>query len=523
MSSQGFTPGKTIYLNNRDLLIAIKEAKEAKRMTDKLATMLQLLCSKYATKGNFVNYCVDDQTTALTKNGWKKYSDISEQDQLLSYDVDTGKLVWSEVFGIYKNNYDGPMHRLTTQGLDGLVTPTHKFVSVENGIVPVEDIICNEHIVLMGDPVDDPESIHTDHFVELVGWIVTEGSYSTESKRKHSISISQKQGIKADRIRYLLDSTGIKYKEYLNKKQIVIFNCSGEMITKIHQNIAPNRVLSADFIVSLTQHQRMLLINSMVSGNGWFRPSGDMEYFQKCKQHIDAFLMLCTIAGLTTGAKITNHNIPVSRENPNGGTTSGYSVIIYNTPKKFCKSERINFHGGRPTPGGIRGHKPNVPTEHYKGVVWCPQTEYGTFVCRRNDYIHVTGNSYNEDMQAYAMLMLVRTWDSFDPNKSNNPFAFYTQCIKNSFVQYLNQEKRQRNIRDLLLVDQGMNPSYGFQEEASDQHYVEDEQDFYHYKETALAIQQSLINEDQMFNEEGEELSIDDEEEKDDSSDSLLL
>lgn len=75
--------------------------------------------------------------------------------------------------------------------------------------------------------------------------------------------------------------------------------------------------------------------------------------------------------------------------------------------------------------------------------------------------------SYNEDMQGYAMMMLVRTWNSFDPEKSNNPFAFFTQCIKNSFIQYLNQEKRQRDVRDVMLIDQGMNPSFGFNDGTS--------------------------------------------------------
>lgn len=78
--------------------------------------------------------------------------------------------------------------------------------------------------------------------------------------------------------------------------------------------------------------------------------------------------------------------------------------------------------------------------------------------------------TYNEDMQAYAMMMLVRTWNSFNPEKSDNPFAFFTQCIKNSFIQYLNQEKRQRNIRDELLVDQGLTPSLTFQMEHEDSH-----------------------------------------------------
>lgn len=79
--------------------------------------------------------------------------------------------------------------------------------------------------------------------------------------------------------------------------------------------------------------------------------------------------------------------------------------------------------------------------------------------------------TFNDDMRAYAMMMLVRTWNSFNPEKSDNPFAFYTQCIKNSFIQYLNREKRQRNIRDELLVDQGLTPSYTYQMEYEGSHH----------------------------------------------------
>lgn len=69
------------------------------------------------------------------------------------------------------------------------------------------------------------------------------------------------------------------------------------------------------------------------------------------------------------------------------------------------------------------------------------------------------GYSYVEDMKAYAMYMICRTWHRFDPSKSNNPFAFFTQCIKHSYFQFLNKEKRQRLIRDELLVYSGLNPS----------------------------------------------------------------
>jgi len=88
--------------------------------------------------------------------------------------------------------------------------------------------------------------------------------------------------------------------------------------------------------------------------------------------------------------------------------------------------------------------------------------------------------SYNEDMQAYAMMMLVRTWNGFDPDKGSNPFAFFTQCIKHSFIQYLKHEQRQRDVRDLLLIDQGLNPSYGFESDGDKDNGIVDDQDFEH-------------------------------------------
>lgn len=79
---------------------------------------------------------------------------------------------------------------------------------------------------------------------------------------------------------------------------------------------------------------------------------------------------------------------------------------------------------------------------------------------RKGNYV---GYSYNEDMQAFAMMELVRTWNSFNPEKSQNPFAFFTQCIKHSFIQYLNRERKQRDIRDEMLVKNGLTPSHTFQ------------------------------------------------------------
>ena len=96
--------------------------------------------------------------------------------------------------------------------------------------------------------------------------------------------------------------------------------------------------------------------------------------------------------------------------------------------------------------------------------------------------------TYNEDMQGYATMMLVRTWKSFDPAKSSNAFAFFTQCVKNSFIQFLNQERRQRDIRDEMLVDKGLAPSYTYvtahaEKVHAERNFADDEEDYDQQKE----------------------------------------
>lgn len=83
---------------------------------------------------------------------------------------------------------------------------------------------------------------------------------------------------------------------------------------------------------------------------------------------------------------------------------------------------------------------------------------------RKGKYANYT---FLVDMKAFAMMNLVKSWRSFNPEKSNNPFAYFTSCINNSFLQYLNNERKHRNIRDALLVEHGLDPSYTFSENYS--------------------------------------------------------
>lgn len=70
------------------------------------------------------------------------------------------------------------------------------------------------------------------------------------------------------------------------------------------------------------------------------------------------------------------------------------------------------------------------------------------------------GYTYNDEMRSQALLQLSQIGLQFDESKSQNPFAYYTAAITNSFTRVLNIEKRNQNIRDDILELNNYTPSY---------------------------------------------------------------
>ena len=70
------------------------------------------------------------------------------------------------------------------------------------------------------------------------------------------------------------------------------------------------------------------------------------------------------------------------------------------------------------------------------------------------------GYTYVDEMRSQALMQLSQIGLQFDESKSENPFAYYTAAITNSFTRILNIEKKNQNIRDDILEMNEMMPSY---------------------------------------------------------------
>lgn len=73
------------------------------------------------------------------------------------------------------------------------------------------------------------------------------------------------------------------------------------------------------------------------------------------------------------------------------------------------------------------------------------------------------GYTYIDEMRGQALVQLSQVGLQFNEAKSDNPFAYYTAAVNNSFTRVLNLEKRNQTIRDDILIEQGHMPSYSRQ------------------------------------------------------------
>jgi hypothetical protein len=431
-------------------------SQEHGAINNRLAMMFMKLVDRYSQRSNWRGYCTDNMTEALTTHGWKGLDEISENDTILSYFE--GDMKWSSVKSIYRGEFDGLMHKMTSRNFDSLVTPQHKFVT-ESGLVKAEYLHNSNNIILMGNSVNGNETErYSNSFVELIGWMITKGNYEFRDNKLRQIRIWQNEGEKADRIRNCVTDLNYKFSENKRSEKQVCFGLSRSDSKTIVERF-PTKNLNMDFILSLTADQRELLINTMVDRDGYRTRSKEGRHFdQKSKEVMDMFIALCSLSGYRTMCRhIKMKSFDKTKD------CYMYRTALLPSDSNTVAVRNINFHGGKVIGNQItkanKLNHPNEPTTYYKGMVWCPETEYGSFFARRNGTVYLTGNTYLSEMKGQALLQLSLVGLQFDESRSDNPFAYFTVCCANAFTRVLNLEKRNQNIRDDILIMNGAAPS----------------------------------------------------------------
>lgn len=104
-------------------------------------------------------------------------------------------------------------------------------------------------------------------------------------------------------------------------------------------------------------------------------------------------------------------------------------------------------------------HEQDRMTDEFAKMIMLLADRYGS------RYEYSDYSPHIEDMKSVAVTNVVRAWRSFNLEKYNNPFAYFTQAIKHTFWQYVSQEKKHRLNRDAILISQGELPSDAYMED----------------------------------------------------------
>lgn len=117
------------------------------------------------------------------------------------------------------------------------------------------------------------------------------------------------------------------------------------------------------------------------------------------------------------------------------------------------------------------------------------------------------GRAFKEDLISSGLIACIRAWPKFDPERFDNPFAFFTTCLFRAYIGFLKKEYGFINTKNALKVENGLRGDYGYEEMIKDQEArVEDEEN--------AAIEEA---EDQTVEEEtGGVLPVDSDEETED-------
>lgn len=352
------------------------------------------------TPDQVVHYCVDEETEILTAAGWKDYATLSSGDEVLTLNHETGMSEWQPVsevcvFPAQRRN----MLRMEGAEHSSLTTLNHRWPverrnaragRYERRWATSESFSTGDYVPTAAFCADLPrEQKWTDALVELVAWFWTEGTIrrQRDGRLARGVSISQSRTVNPSNVERIRAALMSLFGAPVDKMQRTgpaagrapcwreatdgnnaIFHLSADAVDVITCH-APGRVVTTEFIRSLTRSQLDLFIKTSVLADGWQDPNGRTRLAQKDRAAAEQFALACIVAGYSVSI----------RQGWLGDCGYRMHVVSVNKTRHFgVGDQRSRFKRTRTT---------------HDGVVWCPRTPNGTWLARRNGSVYFTGNS----------------------------------------------------------------------------------------------------------------------------------
>ena len=119
----------------------------------------------------------------------------------------------------------------------------------------------------------------------------------------------------------------------------------------------------------------------------------------------------------------------------------------YVDKKKFLE-EMKKYH--KKVQSARKRNRKDPPITNYIGECFLKIANHLSY---RPNFINYT---YKEDMISDGIENCLQYVANFDPEKSNNPFAYFTQIIYYAFIRRIQKEKKQTTIKQKLIMKGGL-------------------------------------------------------------------
>lgn len=343
-------------------------------------------------------YCVDTETSIFTQRGWLHYNEVKIGDKTLSINTKTGFSEWDELKSIHI--FEGTHDVIKMEGatFSSVSTPEHRWLTNRRKkskyVIPgwtwrtTKTLTQLDRIPKSALCANLPiEAKYSDEFVELVGWIWTEGNINGKSfqiTQSHKVNLPY-----VNRIRKALEkicSEPIKGNrwypsEYWSERKIINgitkFDLGVEISKEFWKVFKSHKVVDPKFILSLTESQLRLFLDASVCADGSHTSgayTGNTNIVQNNLEQLFAAHMACNLLGIPTSI-ISNSDFYVLTFLKNN----------WNNPKIAAYDAENRYSGGMTITNNI-----------IEGIVWCPTTNNGNWLAKRNGKVYYTGNSVKQ-------------------------------------------------------------------------------------------------------------------------------
>lgn len=333
--------------------------------------------------------CVDEETEVLTPDGFKKYTELNQGDPVYSINSENG-LEIEQIQKINSSSYDGEMHSYSGRDIDFLVTPNHRIKYYKNNSnlqnmkfsYDLIDAKTPLRIPIAADYYQKEDYNISDDLLIFLTIVLTDGSLGHQKNRSSRISIFKSENrFGIELIKELSKKLNLEFSSQIrtngfgfkNSSKVHVFRYNVESSKEIVQLLNNTKKELPKWMFLLSRRQAKLVLDTWLQFDG--------------HKHITSY----------NASKLQCDNLVIANQLQHLAVIAGYGGTIKTRIISNNKKATIHFILYQRTKKSVIKKEKKI----YKGIVWCPTTNNGVVIFRKNGKVFISGNSFFFNISIY--------------------------------------------------------------------------------------------------------------------------